>query len=62
MDRYLFHHTQKEHLSVLRTHSAAGLKVPLFFILDFNMIILRILEWHSESLTLADVLNAHATF
>lgn len=44
MDRYLFHHTQNEHLSVLRTHSTAGLKVPLFFILDFNMIILRILE------------------
>lgn len=27
-----------------RVHSAAGLKVSLLFILDFNMIILRILE------------------
>lgn len=37
-------HPQNERLSVLRTHSAAGLKVPLFFILDLNMIVLRTLE------------------
>lgn len=29
---------------------------------DFNMVILRILEWHLEDLALADVMDSHAAF